>query len=79
MSNQPAIDFDNPEYIWPLMPPLPPPTTPTMHPYKGADGNLYEKESDALKTHGWQNGKARWILAASFFDPPHYVFVEFIV
>ena len=50
-----------------------------MHPYKGADGNLYEKESDALKTHGYQNGKATWVLATSFFDPPHYIFVEFKV
>ena len=76
MNQQPTINFDDPAYIWPLMPPMPP---PTMHPYKGADGNLYEKESDALKTHGYQNGKATWVLATSFFDPPHYIFVEFKV
>ena len=75
MSNQPTIDFDNPEYIGPLMPPMPPPTT---HPYKGANGNLYSSERDALKTHGYQNGKARWVLTSAMFDPPHYVFVEFV-
>ena len=77
MNQRPDIDFDDPEYIWPLMPPLPPPITPAeTHPYKGKNGKLYDKESDALRTYGCQNGTPRWVLTSGFFDPPHYMLIE---
>jgi len=76
---KPTIDFDGIEYMYAPMVSEPVKAPNIKHPYKGANGNMYDKESDAIKTFGDQSGKPRWILTTSFFDPPHYRLIEFVI